>query len=42
MSQPKKKSFIRFEAIIPTAIIFALITAYSMLFLDTNLRQASE
>ena len=39
---PKKKGPIRFEAIIPTIIVVALLAAYMTFFFDSNLRSGIE
>ena len=40
--ESKKKGFIRWEAILPTAIILGLISAYFILFFDTHFKRGIE
>ncbi|MBY0386116.1 TIGR03545 family protein, partial [bacterium] len=42
MSKQKKKGIIRFEAIIPITIVFALFFAYFKFFFDSHLKKAME
>lgn len=39
---PKKKGFIRWEAIVPASIVIGLIAAYFILFFDSHLRKGME